>query len=86
MTCRLAAAITLVLALSSLASAQARLQSRDFLTLRSVGAVRWSPDGTRIAYTVTSNDGPGGPYLQVWLLTVATGQSTCVGDEVSRGS
>ncbi len=62
------------------------MQSSDFLELRSVGALQWSPDGTRIAYTVTSNDGPGGPYSQLWLLTVATGRSTRVGDEASRGS
>ena len=67
------------------AAAQGRLQSSDFLKLRSVGAVQWSPDGTRIAYTITSNDGPG-PYAQLWLLTVASGQSVRVGDEASRGS
>ena len=83
---RLAVAVILMLALDAVASAQARLQSGDFLKLRSVGAVQWSPDGTRIAYTVTSNDGPGGPYSQLWLLTVATGQSARVGDEASRGS
>ncbi len=86
MSRRLAIAVILVLALDAVASAQARLQSGDFLKLRSVGAVQWSPDGTRIAYTVTSNDGPGGPYSQLWLLTVATGQSARVGDEASRGS
>ena len=86
MSRRLAIAVILVLALDAVASAQARLQSSDFLKLRSVGAVQWSPDGTRIAYTVTSNDGPGGPYSQLWLLDVATGQSARVGDEASRGS
>ena len=85
MTCRLAAAFLFVTVAASV-SAQERLQSSDFLELRSVGAVQWSPDGTRIAYTVTSNDGPGGPYSQLWLLTVATGRSTRVGDEASRGS
>ena len=50
----------LLLALAGSAAAQGRLQSSDFRKLRSVGAVQWSPDGTRIAYTVTSNDGPDG--------------------------
>ncbi|MEP7117505.1 MAG: S9 family peptidase [Acidobacteriota bacterium] len=82
---RLIAAFLFV-ALAASASAQGRLQSSDFLKLRSVGAMQWSPDGTRIAYTVTNNDGPGGPYSQLWLLTVATGQSVRVGDDASRGS
>lgn len=59
---RFVVAVVPVLALAGAASAQARLQSTDFLRLRAVGAVQWSPDGTRIVYTVTSNDGPGGPY------------------------
>jgi dipeptidyl aminopeptidase/acylaminoacyl peptidase len=68
------------------AFAQGHLQSSDFLKLRSVGNVQWSPDGSRIAYTITNNDGPGGPYAQLWILTVSTGQSVRVGDESSRGS
>ncbi len=83
---RQAIATFLLLAITSAAAAQGRLESRDFFRLRSVGAVQWSPDGSRIAYTVTNNDGPGGPYSQLWLLTVASGQSTRVGDEGSRGS
>ncbi len=67
-------------------AAQERLQSSDFLRLRSVGAVRFSPDGSKIAYTVTNNDGPGGPYSQLWLVETATGNSTRVGDATSRGS
>ena len=66
-------------------AAQERLQSSDFLRLRSVGAVRFSPDGSKIAYTVTNNDGPGGPYSQLWLVETATGNSTRIGDETSRG-
>lgn len=85
MTRRLVA-LCLCVTVAASASAQGRLQSSDFLELRSVGAVQWSPDGTRIAYSVTNNDGPGGPYAQLWLLTVATGRSTRVGDEASRGS
>ena len=76
----------IVVSLSLPAWAQTRIQSSDYFKLRSVGAPQWSPDGTRIAHTVTSNDGPGGPYSQLWLLDVATGRSTRVGDESSRGS
>ncbi len=83
---RILIALSLVLAVSASAAAQARLQSGDFFKVRSVGNVQWSPDGSRIAYTITSNDGPGGPYSQLWILNVAAGQSVRVGDESSRGS
>ena len=76
----------MVLLLGLPAGAQTRLQSSDFFKLRAVGAPQWSPDGTRIAYTVTNNDGPGGPYSQLWLLDVASGRSTRVGDAASRGA
>jgi dipeptidyl aminopeptidase/acylaminoacyl peptidase len=74
-----------LLALSTSVAAQERLQSGDFLRLRSVGAVQFSPDGSKIAYSVTNNDGPGGPYSQLWFVDVATGQSSRVGDDASRG-
>jgi dipeptidyl aminopeptidase/acylaminoacyl peptidase len=83
---RLFITVGLLLALAASAAAQGRLQSSDFVKLRSVGNVQWSPDGARIAYTVTNNDGPGGPYSQLWILAFATGQSVRVGDEASRGS
>jgi dipeptidyl aminopeptidase/acylaminoacyl peptidase len=79
-------AVVFLAAAAAPSSAQSRLQSSDFFKLRSVGAVAWSPDGSRIAHTITSNDGPGGPYSQLWLLDVASGQSTRVGDANSRGS
>src|SRR5260370_8028407 len=59
-----------------LAYAQSRgLESADLLKLRSVGDVQWSPDGARIAYTVSNNDGPRRPYSQLWIMTVADGKS-----------
>jgi dipeptidyl aminopeptidase/acylaminoacyl peptidase len=75
-----------LLASAVLAPAQERLQTSDYFKLRSVGAVKWSPDGKRIAYAITNYDGPSNPYNQLWLLEVATGRSTRVGDEKSRGS
>lgn len=68
------------------AQAPDRLQSRDFFRLRSVTSPVFSPDGTRIAYAVTNSDGPGGPYSQVWIVTVATGAAVRVGSEADRGS
>jgi Tol biopolymer transport system component len=52
--------------------------SSDVLKLRSVGAVRISPDGEKIAYTVTRNDSPRGSYGQLWIMTIATGASICL--------
>ncbi len=64
------------LIVAGLAGAQTRgFQSADLLKLRSVADVQWSPDGSRIAYTVSNNDGPRRPYSQLWIMTVADGKS-----------
>src|SRR5712691_3187874 len=80
--------ICLFLIAASLASAQTRgLQSADLLKLRSVGEVQWSPDGARIAYTVSNNDGPRRPYSQLWIMTLSDGKSIrlATGKESSSG-
>jgi len=63
----------------------AGLKSEDYRMLRSVGAVQFSPDGTRLAYTVTKNDGPRKPIEQLWIMTIADRKSICMsrGDEPS---
>lgn len=53
----------------------AGFQSSDGLKIRSVGAVRLSPDATRIAYTVNRSDLPGRSTGQLFVLTIATGQT-----------
>jgi len=46
----------------------------DLMTLRSAGSPRLSPDGTRVAYTVTETDLDQDAYVtQVWLADVAAG-------------
>jgi len=55
--------------------AQAQLQPADLYHLRSVSDVAISPDGSHIAYVVQSNDGPGRPYDQIWILDVRSGKS-----------
>ena len=52
-----------------------RLQATDLVKLRSVGSASFSTDGTRLAYTVVNNDGTGRPYPQIWIMTVADGQT-----------
>src|SRR3954452_19684 len=60
--------------------------SGDYLKLRSVGAVALSPDGKRIAYTVESQDRPGKRYSQIWIVTIADGKSTLLGDANGQAS
>jgi len=47
----------------------------DFARLRSVDDVQLSPDGKRVAYTVTNNDGDRKAYSQLWVMTLADGKS-----------
>src|SRR5664279_5117525 len=63
----------LFLALSPLLLA-AGFQSGDLVKLRSVGAAEFSPDGSRLAYSVTRSDGAHRPYSQMWIMTLADGK------------
>lgn len=71
--------------LACTAAHAAGFQSADFQKLRSVGTVQFSPDGSRLAYTVTRNDGPRQPVGQLWIMTLPDSQSICLsaGDEPS---
>ena len=76
----------LAFALAGGGTAQARpLQASDYLKLRSAANAALSPDGRRVAYTVESNDAPGRPYRQLWVLDVGDGRSIRVGAEGDRG-
>ncbi|OLC96127.1 MAG: hypothetical protein AUH86_10385 [Acidobacteria bacterium 13_1_40CM_4_58_4] len=61
------------------------LSSSDLSRMRSVGGVALSPDGKRIAYTVTMRDEPGRPYGQLWIMELATQKSTRLGGDKDRG-
>src|SRR5579871_2171448 len=69
-----------LLAACPLLALGAGFQSSDVLKLRSVGAVQFSPDGSRIAYTIVRNDGPLRPIGQLWILTLADHKSICLSD------
>lgn len=56
-------------------------QSQDLYRFRSVGDVQFSPDGRKIAYTVSMHDRPGRPYSQIWIMDVATQKSVRIGGE-----
>jgi dipeptidyl aminopeptidase/acylaminoacyl peptidase len=61
------------------------LLSSDLSRLRSVGSVELSPDGRRIAYSVTMRDRPGRPYGQLWTMDVSTQKPVRVGGEKDSG-
>jgi dipeptidyl aminopeptidase/acylaminoacyl peptidase len=61
------------------------IASSDLSRLRSVGSVELSPDGRRIAYSVTMRDRPGRPYGQLWIMDVATQKTIRVGGEKDSG-
>ncbi len=72
----------LLVAIAASVTAQPRgLESNDLLKMRAVGAVQFSPDGSRLAYTVENNDQPGRPYSQLWIMTVADGKSINLGEK-----
>ena len=73
-------------AIAAPAAAQSRLEAADLYKLRAVGDVAFSPDATKIAYTVAVNPTEGRPYAQLWILDVATLRASRVGDDRSRGS
>jgi len=62
------------------------LSSRDLSSFRSIGSVALSPDGRRIAYTVTMRDRPDRPYGQLWIMDIATEKSVRVGGEKEAAS
>jgi dipeptidyl aminopeptidase/acylaminoacyl peptidase len=76
---------TSLLLLACAAAYGAGFQSVDLQKLRSVGMVQFSPDGSRLAYTVVRNDGPRRPITQLWIMTAVDGKSICLsaGDEGS---
>jgi len=61
------------------------LTSSDLSRLRSVGSVELSPDGHRIAYSVTMRDRPGRPWGQLWIMDVDTKKSVRVGGDKDSG-
>jgi len=78
--------ISRLLLLCSVAAGCASAQSRTFTStdlykLRSAGSVALSPDGARLAYIVNRNDGPGRPYSQLVVMTLADGRSTAFSKE-----
>jgi dipeptidyl aminopeptidase/acylaminoacyl peptidase len=57
----------------------------DALRIRSVGEVRISPDGKRIAYTVRSSTRTGRATSQIWIHDAAAGTTSRLGGERDAG-
>jgi dipeptidyl aminopeptidase/acylaminoacyl peptidase len=80
-------ALALCLALPSpAAGAGRRLESADYRRMRSVGDVRLSPDGTRVAYGVATYDGAGRPRRQLFVVTLADGANVRLGGTEAASS
>ena len=83
-------AVALVMAAAAgppgLARQQQPWTSADLLRIRSVGEVRISPDGKRIAYTVLSNSRTGRPSSQIWIWDRAAGTTARLGGERDSGT
>src|SRR5450755_530120 len=60
-------------------------QSVDLLKLRSVGGVKFSPDGTKLAYIVSRNDTGGRGTSELFVMTLADRKTVGLssGDEPS---
>lgn len=74
---------SIALAVSSLAQG---LVTSDLYRLRSVNQVALSPDGRRVAFSVTVSDHPGRPYSQIWIMELAAQKAGQVGGTASTGS
>src|SRR2546423_2237078 len=77
--------VTATLVFGNAAVGQVGLQSSDVYKLRSINDVQFSPDGSRIAYTVENNGTTGRPYSHLWIMNVASGKSSRVGSDNDRG-
>lgn len=50
-----------------------RLAPADIIKMHSVGGAQFSPDGNLVAYGIVSNDGPGRPYGQLYVMDLRNG-------------
>jgi dipeptidyl aminopeptidase/acylaminoacyl peptidase len=62
----------------------AGLAPTDLLRLQSVDGVVLSPDGLRVAYTVSKQDGPHRPYSQLFIRTLASGATVALSSGMDR--
>ena len=83
-----ASILTAATAVSSTDTAKRVPTIEDLLALKSAGGARISPDGMRVAYTITETDFERDAYItQIWLADVGTGRTLQLtrGDKSSSG-
>ena len=83
-----ASILTAAIAVSSADTAKRVPTIEDLLALKSAGGARISPDGMRVAYTITETDFERDAYItQIWLADVGTGRTLQLtrGDKSSSG-
>jgi Tol biopolymer transport system component len=85
-TATIAMGVAVLLLVTVSAQRPSGLQVEDIYQLRSVGDVHLSPDGTRVAYTVSNQERPGRPYSQVWIADLSTGRASRSGGDRDTGS
>jgi dipeptidyl aminopeptidase/acylaminoacyl peptidase len=73
-----------VLAVSAAVVAAEPFRSQDLHRLRSASEARIAPDGSRVAYTVTTAEGQGRPESQVWISDLPSGRAVRVAAEGAR--
>ena len=83
--CGLVAA-AVALSPSGAAQAPQAWTSADLLRVKTAGEVQIAPDGTRIAYTVQSNNRSGRPVSQIWIWDRATSASARLGGDRDSGA
>ena len=81
-----AAALAVAAGVSGLAQSVQPWTGADLLRIKTVGEVRMTPDGKRIAYTVQSNGRTGRPSSQIWIWDLAAGTTARLGGERDSGT
>ncbi len=64
-----------VLSSSPVRAQQQPLRPEDLVHIRSVDAVKISPDGNLIAYTIVNNDSSARPFSQLWVMNLRSRDS-----------
>jgi dipeptidyl aminopeptidase/acylaminoacyl peptidase len=86
LTLRLVVALAAAAGPSGSAQTPEPWSAADVLKLKSVGEVHIAPDGTRIAYTVQSNNRTGRPASQIWIWDRAAGTAARLGGDRDSGT
>jgi dipeptidyl aminopeptidase/acylaminoacyl peptidase len=68
------------------AQSAAGLSTADLYALRGLGDVQVSPDGRRVAYSVTVSQSPGRPHSEAWIRDLQTNTQSRLGTDATGAS